>query len=228
MAQYRVADLDAFPWQGQIIDRDLSSPPGSPAKGDRYIIKATGTGAWAGHDNAITYYSGSAWVFIAPIEGLVCWIKDEDLFIRHNGSTWDVLIPAGGGMGYSLAVFTTNLTNIVDDTTYYFGNYAFTAQTSPDTMRVYIPKAGTIKVAYINLYAVTAGSSENISVYIRLNNTTDTLVQTLGSSANNRLFSNAGLNISVNAGDYIEIKVVCPTFATNPAQARFGGNIYIE
>jgi len=30
-----------------ILDRDLSSPPASPTDGARYLVKATGTGAWA-------------------------------------------------------------------------------------------------------------------------------------------------------------------------------------
>jgi hypothetical protein len=228
MAMYRVADLDVLSWQGPVIDRDLSTPPGSPTKGDRYIVKATGTGDWAGHDNAITYYNGSAWVFIAPVEGLICWVKDEDIFLRHNGTIWDVLVPAGGGLGYAMAVFTTNVTAVADLATLYFGNYAFTAQTAADTCRVYIPKAGTIKAAEINVYSTTIGSNENVSMYIRLNNLTDTLIQTRGMGLANALFANTSLSIAVVAGDYIEIKVVCPTWATNPAAFRFGGSICVE
>ncbi len=151
--------------------------------------------------------------------------NDTSKFLRGDG-TWAA--PGGGGLGYVLPVFTTNITSVADLATLYFGNYAFTAQTSPDTCRIYIPKTGTIKVAEINVFSTTVGSNENVSLYIRLNNTTDTLIQTRGMGAANALFSNTGLNISVSAGDYIEIKMVCPTWATNPAAFRFGGSIYIE
>ena len=38
-----------------IVDRDLNAPPGSPAEGQRWIVKAspTPTGAWAGHGNHV-------------------------------------------------------------------------------------------------------------------------------------------------------------------------------
>lgn len=228
MTQYRAADLDAFPWQDPIIDRDLSAPPGSPAKGDRYIIKATGTGDWAGHDNAITYYTGAAWVFIAPVEGLVCWIKDEDLLVRHNGAAWDVLVPAGSGMGYVLNLLALALSTIVSGSTYYFGGLIITLGTTAGLSRIYIPKDGTIKVAYIYSNAGTAGSAEAISVYIRKNGTTDYLVATLSISNNIRLFYNTALNIAVAQGDYLEIKVVCPEWVTVPYNWRWGGTIYIE
>lgn len=32
----------------------------------------------------------------------------------------------------------------------------------------------------------------------------------------------------VAVGDFIEIKVVCPTWATNPATVAFGGTVYVE
>lgn len=94
--------------------------------------------------------------------------------------------------------------------------------------RVYIPRAGTIKATYIYSYAGTAGSNENWSMYIRKNNTTDTLVQTLAANTNDRVWSNVSLSISVVAGDYIEIKEVQPTWATNPATVTRTGQIYIE
>src|SRR6185312_746446 len=39
-----------------VLDRDLTAPPGLPTDGDRYIVKATGTGLFAGHDNQIAHF----------------------------------------------------------------------------------------------------------------------------------------------------------------------------
>ena len=82
--------------------------------------------------------------------------------------------------------------------------------------------------AEIWCYSGTAGTAENWSLYIRLNNTTDTLIATIGAATNARQFSNAALNISVVAGDYIEIKSVQPTWATNPLTTLYGGYLYVE
>jgi hypothetical protein len=76
-------------------------------------------------------------------------------------------------------------------------------------------------------HAATAGTNEAWACNIRLNNTTDTLVQSLSSSAGYRVWSNTGLSIAVVAGDYIEFKMVNPTWATNPANVRFGAAVYI-
>jgi hypothetical protein len=131
--------------------------------------------------------------------------------------------------GYTLTVVAANLAATVDSSTYYFGSLAGLApSTTADTMRIYIPKAGTITAAYIWWQAATVGTAENISVNIRLNNTTDTLVQTLGVATATKLFSNTALSIAVVQGNYIEIKMVCPAWGTNPANVRLGGVIYIE
>lgn len=103
MAMHRVADLDVLHWQGPVADKDLTSPPGSPAKGDRYIIGTSATGGWAGHDLEVTYYTGSAWVFIAKEEGQIAWVRDENLFYYFNGTAWAAL-PTSAGGGATLGV----------------------------------------------------------------------------------------------------------------------------
>ena len=115
-----------------------------------------------------------------------------------------------------------------DAQTIYFGNLPKAPVTAAATSRVYIPKAGAIKRAEIYCYSGTAGTAEAWSCYIRLNNTTDTLVQTLSLATNERRFNNQALNIAVAVGDYIEIKMINPTWATNPLTTIFGGFIFIE
>lgn len=77
-----------------IKDRDLTAPPGSPADGDCYLVGASATGAWAGHDGDIAFYMSTAWEFIEVIEGFSAWVNDENLLIVYNGATWTSF---GGG-----------------------------------------------------------------------------------------------------------------------------------
>ena len=130
--------------------------------------------------------------------------------------------------GYTLSIVAGNLAAPLDATTYYVGNTAAVTHTVAGRCRMFIPRAGTIKAVYLIAYCLTAGSAESWSTYVRLNNTTDTLIEALAVSSGNRLWSNIGLAISVVAGDYIEIKIVNPTWATDPANVRFGGVVYIE
>ncbi len=71
-----------------IIDRDLTAPPGSPSEGDRYIPASVATGDWAGEEGNIAIYQDGAWAFYNPIEGWHCWVEDETLTLRHDGTSW--------------------------------------------------------------------------------------------------------------------------------------------
>jgi len=128
--------------------------------------------------------------------------------------------------GYALSL--TALTfDPADGTTYFFGNKAFAPDSAGGLKPVYIPRAGTIKVAYIHWYSGVP-SNEDISMYIRLNNTSDTLIETIGDTEQAKVFNNVALSIAVAVGDYIEIKIVCPTWTTNPTVVGVGGVVYVE
>lgn len=142
-----------------------------------------------------------------------------------NGST----ILGSGDLDTAYTLFVQALTSApADGATIYFGTLPKAPVTTANISKVRIPRDGIIKQCRIHSYSGTAGSNENWSMYIRKNNTTDTLVQTLALNTNEREWSNTSLNISVVAGDYIEIKLINPTWATNPNTTIFGGHIYIE
>jgi len=115
-----------------------------------------------------------------------------------------------------------------DGATIYFGNLPKAPTTTANISKIYIRQAGTIKRAEIYCYSGTAGTAEAWVMNIRKNNTTDTQIASVAAATSERVFSNTGLSISVAAGDYIEIKCVNPTWATNPLTTIFGGYIYIE
>jgi len=134
---------------------------------------------------------------------------------------------SSGGLGYAINVQALT-SSPTDAQTVYFGTLPKAPVTVAGTSKVYIRKAGTIKIAEIYCYSGTAGTNESWSLYIRVNNTTDYLIATLSVSTNERVFSNTGLSIAMSAGDYFEIKGVQPTWATNPLTTIYGGYVYIE
>jgi hypothetical protein len=70
-----------------VKNRTTTSPPGSPAAGDCYVVATGGSGAWTGHDGKIAaYYNG--WLFFTPIEGWHIWVDDEDVLLLYDGSSW--------------------------------------------------------------------------------------------------------------------------------------------
>jgi len=107
-----------------------------------------------------------------------------------------------------------------DATTYYIYNVAADATTA-DKGRIVIPRQGIITNirSYWRANGV-AGTNEATSLYIRLNNTTDTLIATLGDTNATKLFTNTALTIPVIPGDYFQLKLVCPTWVTNPTTVQ--------
>ena len=60
-----------------VKDRDLATPPASPAAGDCYIVAGSPTGAWVGHATHIAIWYNAAWVFYTPRIGWLVYIEDE-------------------------------------------------------------------------------------------------------------------------------------------------------
>jgi len=87
--------LDALV-QLAVLDKDLASPPGSPADGNRYIVAASPTGAWAGQPGKVAAWQDGAWAFLTPREGWLAWVADEDKVYAYSGSAWAELIANPG------------------------------------------------------------------------------------------------------------------------------------
>ncbi|MEM7619759.1 MAG: DUF2793 domain-containing protein [Pseudomonadota bacterium] len=74
--------------QLSVKDKDLTTPPGSPVAGDRYIVAASATGAWAGQDNKIAAYQDGGWLFYTAQEGWRLWVADEGKQYIWDGTAW--------------------------------------------------------------------------------------------------------------------------------------------
>ena len=119
----------------------------------------------------------------------------------------------------------------VDAVTYYWGALNTVIANSDDFNRFYIGRPGTITACYLTqLISPTLGSNETSSVYIRLNNTTDYTVlnNTFTNDATSSFFSNTAMSVPIVAGDYIEIKWIAPTWATDPTAILLGTQLLLE
>lgn len=115
-------------------------------------------------------------------------------------------------------------------TTYYWGAINNIGLATATLLRkVIIPKAGIIRVATLFSHIATSfGTTEQSSMWIRLNNTTDYLISSTLDFSANIAITTEGLNIPVVAGDFLEIKWTTPTWATPPVAVRFNSNIFVD
>ena len=84
--------LDAIT-QLSVIRIDLATPPATPAEGDRYIVAAGASGAWAGQEMQVAVWTDSTWQFFVPLTGWRADVQDTGEEWRFDGAAW---VNAGG------------------------------------------------------------------------------------------------------------------------------------
>ena len=80
--------IAAMEWKNSVVRADLTTPPGSPATGARYIVATGGTAAWSTKDTQVAIWSGTAWTFEVPTEGASAYLDATDTVIFFNGTAW--------------------------------------------------------------------------------------------------------------------------------------------
>lgn len=149
--------------QASVADR-INTPPGSPANEALYIITATATGVWAGKENQLAYWltSTGAWQFIAPREGMLVHVNDEDVYYKYTGSVWEIFA-AGMGNSFSGARVSISanksipsgiLTKVAFDVEDYDdGGYVDLASS---TTKITIPITGLYRLSFFSTFASNA------------------------------------------------------------------------
>lgn len=114
----------------------------------------------------------------------------------------------------------------LDSTTYYFSSSpAAPPETTEIRQRIYFSCPCTLRSVIATAYkGAGVGSSENVSLYVRKNATTDTTISTTWqwtSAFGIDSVTATGLSTTFAAGDWFTMKMVTPAWATNPANVYF-------
>lgn len=146
-------------------DRDLAVPPVSPSEGERYIVAAGASGAWAGKENQIAIWQDGVWAFHAPQEGWLCWLSDEDGLVVWSGSAWTQAVSGGGGaslnpaalVGVNATADATNKLSVKSDAVLFSHDDA-----APGTgdMRLTLNKSASAKTASVVFQDGFSGRAE--------------------------------------------------------------------
>jgi len=78
----------------------LTAPPNSLTEGNLYIVGTSATDAWAGYDNYLAQYIGSAWVFYSPFSGMRAWDKATPQALVYKSSAWVNELTAAAKIGF--------------------------------------------------------------------------------------------------------------------------------
>ena len=74
--------------QVAVLDLTRTAPPSSPAEGERHVVAAAATGAWAGQGNAIATWQDGAWAFLVPRTGWCIWSVADNVVFVFDGTHW--------------------------------------------------------------------------------------------------------------------------------------------
>lgn len=86
-----------------VESRTISVQPTSPASGGVWIA------AWAGVTaGTLMRFEAGAWEALAPAEGVLAWVKDENQMVAFDGATW---VPLSATFRSTIAAQTPNLAN---------------------------------------------------------------------------------------------------------------------
>lgn len=79
--------------QPPVKTRALTSPPADPEDGDRYLVGAGALGEWDALDDYIVEYDEEIWDWttLAPGEGMLTYVEDEDQYYSYDGDEWGPL-----------------------------------------------------------------------------------------------------------------------------------------
>ena len=89
--------VNGLSWQAP-VKGEATAPGATPAAGDRYLVKATATGDFAGKEGKIAEYDGTAWKFVDPVDGMAVFLEDTDHQMAFNGTDW---VDISAGFTYS-------------------------------------------------------------------------------------------------------------------------------
>jgi len=205
-------------------------------------VTGTGTGSFAATiaNDAVTYAKmqnvsatdkvlGRATAGAGDTEELACDSTCRDLLDDTSAAQRRTTLNIKYALPIGFWVAGAGL-NPVDATTYFFGTPNRVATTSSQLSKLYFRQGGIVRIAelYLLTSVANAGSNESFTAYVRLNDTTDYSIASVATTDAQRVFTNTAIDITISPGDYIEIKVVCPTWATNPTTWGASGYLLVE
>lgn len=193
-----------------VRDTDRTSPPPTPAEGDRHIVATGATGAWTGQADAVAVYEDGAWRFLVPKLGWCAWSEADAALLVYDGATWtDVVSGGGGSMPDSMPLLGINGTASDPNLLTVKSNAALfdaiaVADGGTGDMRVQISKedsSGTASVVFSNAFSGRAefGLVESDAFKLKVSNDGSAFIEALaidqatGNAALSRGFALTGV-----------------------------------
>jgi hypothetical protein len=137
------------------------------------------------------------------------------------------------GNGYTLQAGSGTAWDPANATTYHIGGFpslAPAATGAGDNVKIYIPRSGTLRAAYVHFYQTASAGADTSTISFRLNGSDTTISSSVVNNAGNTVASNTNMSVPVVQGDTFTLKWVTPTWTGTPlpTSVRTSATLYIE
>jgi hypothetical protein len=161
-----------------------STPPGSPADGETYILGAAPTGAWSTFaENDVVLWRSGTWYRFAPFFG---WLKQVGTDVRrYDGTAWVIVTGGGGGGSLRDGVSALSISSGVVNIDCALGDFFTLALTANVTSITFTNLPASGKAVSIALRATqdgTGGRTVALPAEFKATTGSDTAVQSAASA----------------------------------------------
>lgn len=93
-----LARLDALA-AGIVVSATALAPPEVATDGDVFLVPDSGETAWVAAPGSLAVWLNGGWVSATPRPGQRVWVRDQAVWLEHDGATWHAagVAPAMGG-----------------------------------------------------------------------------------------------------------------------------------
>lgn len=185
--------LDALV-HGSVRSRTLATPPGSPANGERWMVPAGATGAWAGQAGRIAHWNVNAWAYLTALEGWRYHVEDERLTVLWTDGQWrDRIVGTANGGALRLVAIEQEL--------------VLTGAFVDTTTAIIADRMIALAVASRTTQAITGATSYNVGVAGNTSQFGGSLGAALGSNnvgviGPTAFYANTPIRVSANGGNF--------------------------
>jgi len=147
-----------------VLTTTLTAPPSTPSAGDRHVVGASATGAWAGQAKNIATWEDGTWRFMTPKIGWFLWSAGDDGIFVYNGTSWRSLrdlttaLDNAAHIGVNTTASSPNLLTVRSNAALF--NAIAVASGGTGDARVQISKESSAKTASVVFSDAFSGRAE--------------------------------------------------------------------
>jgi hypothetical protein len=90
--------------QISVKGRTTTTPPGSPAEGERWIVPEGATGPWLGKNDHVALFKDGYWTYFMPRPGWIAFVENEGMVVYAAGAWQSYIVLTNNGAAIGMDI----------------------------------------------------------------------------------------------------------------------------